>query len=543
MRLIARCLFALPFLALAGCTALSPQAHGPRAASADTGPAPEREALPPALLPDALVSFETPAALPDPLPPARPDDLWERIRADFRLPESDRRSVRQQLSYFAARGDYIARVAERARPYLYHIVEKIEARDLPMELALLPVVESAFRPFAYSHGRAAGIWQFVPATGRHYGLEQNWWYDGRRDVLAATDAALDYLEHLSGLFDGDWLLAIAAYNAGEGRVLRAVKRNRAAGHATDFWSLALPGETRGYVPRLLALRDLIAAPGVHGVRIPPIANAPQIVPVELDHQIDLALAAELAGITVEQLYQLNPGYNRWATAPDGPHRLVLPRERAAAFRAAVAQRPRDAWMRWERHEVARGESLIGIARRYHVTVETLQDANDLDGHLIRAGSHLLVPVASRPSGAYSLSAGQRRVAQQNRDREGRQRRTHVVESGDSFWGIARRYGVGVRQLAAWNNMAPGDILRVGQRLAVWTADGGGAVRPVRAAPGGRMQSVRYTVRKGDSLYRIARRFNVSVSDLRRWNGLSDGGYLQPGQTLRLRVDVTAQSGI
>jgi len=542
LRLIIRLASALLLFGLAGCAAVPPSPNGGTAGAEGVMPA-GREALPPALLPDALVSFETPAGLPEPLPPARPDDLWDRIRADFRLPVSDRRSVRQELGYFAARGAYMERVAERARPYLYHIVERIEARSLPMELALLPVVESAFRPFAYSHGRAAGIWQFVPATARHYGLAQNWWYDGRRDVLAATDAALDYLEHLSGLFDGNWLLAVAAYNAGEGRVLRAIKRNRAAGRATDFWSLDLPRETRSYVPRLLALRDLVAAPGVHGVSLPPIANEPQTVTVELDHQIDLALAAELAGISVEQLYRLNPGYNRWATAPDGPHRLLLPRERAGAFRTAVAARPQEDWMRWERHRVAQGESLTGIARRYHVTVDALQDANNLDGHLIRAGSHLLVPVASRPSGEYSLSAGQRRITQQSREREGRERLTHVVESGESFWSIARRYGVGVRQLAGWNNMAPADTLRVGQRLAVWADGGGTATGTARAAPGSRMQSVRYTVRKGDSLYRIARRFNVSVADLRRWNGLREGGYLQPGQTLRLRVDVTAQSGI
>lgn len=523
-----------------GCAMLdtADETAGPRHPAASArGAAPE---LPAALVPDALVSFETPASLPDPLPEARPDDLWQRIREGFRLPEAEDPKIRQQLSYFAARPDYMARVAERARPYLFHIVEQIEARDLPTELALLPVVESAFRPFAYSHGRAAGIWQFVPATGRHYGLTQNWWYDGRRDVLAATDAALDYLQHLSDLFDGDWLLAVAAYNAGEGRVMRAIERNRAAGRPGDFWSLDLPRETRHYVPRLLALRDLVQAPEVHGLSIPEIPNEPQIAAVELDHQIDLALAAELAGITVERLYQLNPGYNRWATAPEGPHRLVLPLELAEDFRTAVAERPPGSWLRWERHRVQPGESLIAIARRYHVTVDALREANDVNGSLIRAGSHLLVPVASRPSGEYALSAGERLRAQQNRQRAGRERTSYVVRSGDSFWSIARRHGVGVRELAGWNNMAPGDTLRVGQQLAIWTRDAR-PVRTARAAPEARLQSVRYTVRKGDSLYAIAQRFNVTVSQLRQWNGLGTGGYLQPGQTLRLRVDVTAQS--
>lgn len=543
MQLMLRSLAAALMLLAGGCAVLETERSQPEDSAEASTAAPQRATLPPALAPDALISFEAPAPLPDPLPPARPDDLWDRIRDGFRLPEADQPAVRQQLSYFAARGDYMQRVAERAQPYLFHIVERIDERDLPMELALLPVVESAFRAFAYSHGRAAGIWQFVPATGRHYGLEQNWWYDGRRDVIAATDAALDYLERLAEMFDGDWLLAVAAYNAGEGRVLRAVERNEAAGRGTDFWSLDLPRETRHYVPRLLALRDLVQAPEVHGVSIPSIPNEPHIATVTLEHQIDLALAAELAGITVEELYRLNPGYNRWATAPDGPHRLVLPRERAERFRNAVAERPPESWMRWERHRVQPGESLIAIAERYHVTVDALRDANDLSGALIRAGQHLLVPVASRPDGEYALSAGQRLLAQQNRSREGRERRSYVVESGDSFWSIARRHGVGVRELARWNNMAPGDPLQVGEELAIWTEGGSGATQTARAAPAERLQSVRYTVRKGDSLYRIAQRFNVSVAELRRWNGLAEDTYLQPGQTLRLRVDVTAQSGI
>ncbi len=475
-------------------------------------------------------------------------DIWERIRAGFAIPGHDNERVRAQLNEYARLTDYWLRVSERAEPYLYHIVEEIDARGMPLELALLPVVESAFRPFAYSHGRAAGLWQFIPATGRHYGLEQNWWYDGRRDVIAATDAALTYLAYLNDMFDGDWLLAIAAYNGGEGTVSRAMQRNAAAGKPTDYWSLDLPRETMAYVPKLLAISELLADPQPHGIELFSIANEPVIEVVELDHQVDLALAAELAGIDIETLYRLNPGYNRWATAPSGPHRLLLPRERVADFNTRLAQTPQESWMRWERHQIAAGETLGEIAARYHITVSDLQAANDLNGHIIRAGGHLLVPVASRPSSSYTLSAAARQDATRSRQREGRSRQNYTVQPGDSFWVIARRYGVGVRELARWNGMAPGDTLAVGAELAIWTDEQTSnstrlASRTTERAtmPGNRLQSVTYTVRSGDSLYRIAQRFNVAIGDLQRWNSIGEGAYLQPGQRLRMQVDVTAQS--
>lgn len=465
------------------------------------------------------------------------EDVWQRIRNGYDIPGHENARVTAELRQYARLTDYWARVSERATPYLFHIVEQVEARDMPLELALLPIVESGFQPFAYSHGRAAGIWQFVPATGRHYGLDQNWWYDGRRDVLAATDAALTYLTYLNEMFDGDWLLALAAYNAGEGTVSRAIRRNRNAGKPTDYWSLDLPRETMAYVPRLLAISELVAAPGTHGIALTPIPNRPAVEVVDLDKQIDLALVTELADIDMETLYALNPGFNRWATAPDGPHRLLLPQARAADFRTRLAEIPSTDWMRWQRHEIAAGETLGQIADRYHVTVSTLQEANSLDTHIIRAGGHLMVPMASRPDSAYSRTVSARQTATQDTQRAGRERTNHVVQAGDSFWSIAQRYGVSVRQLARWNNMAPKDVLSVGEQLAVWTDE----PKMQRSTPLERLQAVTYTVREGDSLYLIAQRFGVGVADLRQWNNLREGGYLQPGQRLEMEVDVTAQA--
>ena len=478
-------------------------------------------------------------------PEQPPANLWARIRSGYAIPGHDNARVQAQFADYAGREDYWLRVSERAKPYLHLIVEAIEARGLPQELALLPVVESGFQPFAYSHGRAAGIWQFIPATGRHYGLEQNWWYDGRRDVMAATDAALNYLTYLNEMFDGDWLLALAAYNAGEGTVSRAIKRNQRAGRPTDYWSLDLPRETMNYVPRLLAVSELVADPSRHGIALTPIANQPAVAVVDLEHQVDLALAAELAEIDIETLYALNPGFNRWATAPEGPHRLLLPHDRATAFQTRLRETPSQAWMRWKRHPIAAGETLGQIAERYRISVASLQQANSIDSHIIRAGDHLLVPVASRPSEQYSLSADARQAATRNRSRDNRHRRNHVVQAGESFWVIAQRYDVGVRELAGWNGMAPTDTLAVGEQLAVWAKDSASQTASPSmqrtTSPAERMQTVNYRVRQGDSLYEIAQRFNVSVNDLQRWNDIATNTYLQPGQRLRMQVDVTAQS--
>ncbi len=273
------------------------------------------------------IDISAPVSEPENITLAPNTDLWQRIRDGYGIPESKplHTATQKQLNWFIKHPDYIDRVVERARPYLHYIVDQLEQRNMPMEIALLPVVESGFQPFAYSHGRAAGIWQFIPGTGRLYGLKQNWWYDGRRDVIASTGAALDYLEKLYGDF-GDWQLALAAYNSGEGTVGRAIKRNKKAGKATDFWSLDLPRETSAYVPKLIAVAELVKRPAHYNITLSPIDDSPFLAVVDVGSQIDLALAAQLAEISTDEMYQLNPGFNQWATTPDGPHRLVVPLE-------------------------------------------------------------------------------------------------------------------------------------------------------------------------------------------------------------------------
>ncbi len=475
-----------------------------------------------------------------------PNDLWARLREGFSLIGQSDSRIDAELKWFARHQSYLDRVAERAQPYLHLIIEEVERRGMPSEIALLPVVESAFQPFAYSHGRAAGLWQFVPATGRRFGLRQSWWYDGRRDIHEATRAALDYLQYLHRHFDGDWLLALAAYNSGEGTVARAVRRNRARGKPTDFFSLDLPRETEGYVPKLLAISMLVNAPQAYEVTLQPIANQPVLARVEVDSQIDLDLVAELAGIDLEDIYWYNPGFNRWATDPDGPHHLLLPVEKVEAFRQRLADYPRDQRIHWARHTIRNGDSLGMIAERYRTTTALIKKVNGMRGNSIRAGRTLIIPVARRDLSRYRLSADNRLKRQQQRTRDGI-KVEYRVRNGDTLWEIAKRYQVGIQSLAKWNGMAPRDTLRPGQTLVIWTKreEQVSELNPadfVHPYADTTRRRIGYTVRSGDSLARIAQRFRVSIANIKRWNRLQGEKYLQPGQYLTMYVDVTRQSG-
>jgi membrane-bound lytic murein transglycosylase D len=270
--------------------------------------------------------------------PERYTDLFARLHAGFTLNAAPgQREIDQQLKVFVGHPDHLERSFRHAQPYLYHIVTQLEARGMPLEIALLPILESSFEPYAYSNSRAAGLWQFVPGTGARFGLKQDWWYDGRRDIVESTRAALDYLQYLHDEFNGDWLLAIAAYDCGEGTVKRAMKKNHAAGRPLDFWSLPLPTETHIYLPKLLAMQRLIATPERFAVAFSPIANQPYFTRVATQGQINMKVAAQLAGMTAEELYELNPAFHRWATDPAGPHFLLLPVDRSTVFEQNLAQ--------------------------------------------------------------------------------------------------------------------------------------------------------------------------------------------------------------
>ena len=463
-----------------------------------------------------------------------PIDLWERLRRGYAIPHDTlHANTEKQLDWFVRHPEYIARVADRAKPYLYHIVEQIEQRNMPLELALLPVVESAYQPHAYSSASASGLWQFIPSTGKIYGLQQNWWYDGRRDVIASTSSALDYLQKLHNDF-GDWQLAVAAYNCGEGAVARAIRRNVKAGKGTDFWSLDLPRETSAYVPKLMAIAQLIGQPEQYQISLKPIANEPFFAVVNVKGQIDLSVAAELAELETEELQQLNPGFNQWATAPDGPHRLAIPVEKIDVFIQGLAVLPAEKQVQWARYKIKGGDSLGKIAQQYKVAVSAIKKANGIKGTNIRAGKYLLIPVASGASGDAPLPTSQRLTSNQTTPQKG-DKQSYTVKQGDSWWDIAQLYKVSVEKLTTWNNKSPNDYLQPGQKLVVWSQE-------KAVASSDTTRSVNYKIRSGDSLWTISKKFKVSITQVRQWNGLSKKALLQPGQNLKLYVDVPEQHG-
>ncbi|MFH0343166.1 MAG: transglycosylase SLT domain-containing protein [Chromatiales bacterium] len=335
------------------------------------------------------------------------DDLWERIRQGFTLPQP---APPSKESWPRLRQTYLDQLAERARPYLHHIVVEVERRAMPTEIVLLPIIESAYRPEAYSPSHAAGIWQLVPGTGKRFGLRQSAWYDGRRDVLASTDAALDYLEDLHDLFEGDWLHALAAYNCGEKTVQTAIQRNRRTGRSTSFWSLDLPQETRKFVPKLLAISSIVAAPAEYDVSLKPIANKPYVSEVEIGAPIRLARAAALAQMSVAELRRLNPGVIKDTTGPTGPHKLALPVKNADILKRKIA-------------------------------------------HSVRPP----VEVASAPHFLPAVLAVKPRRAGVR----------HTIRAGDSLSVIANQYRVSVRQILRWNRMSQRKVLLPGRVLLIY----------------------------------------------------------------------------
>ncbi|ARD46183.1 LysM peptidoglycan-binding domain-containing protein [Colwellia sp. PAMC 21821] len=467
------------------------------------------------------------------------DDVWQRIRSKLQFSIPDNPRVASQRAWFVKHPTYLTRVAKRAEPFLYYIVEALEANDIPIEIALLPIVESAFDPFAYSHGRASGMWQFVPGTGKRFGMKQNWWYDGRRDVVASTQGAIKYLKYLNKFFDGDWMLALAAYNSGEGRVRRAVRKNQKQNLPTDFWSLDLPKETRAYVPKLLALADIVKRSDELKIKLHEIDNSSVITQVDIGSQLDLAKAAQLADLTLTELQRLNPGFNRWATDPDGPHYLLLPNHKIATFEQGLAKLSKKERLAWQRYKIKSGDSLGKIAQQFNTEIDLIKQVNNVKGNQIRAGKFLLIPVATASLDSYLLSQNQRLAKTQNKVLAG-EKRIHIVKSGDTLWDLSRTYNVSTRSIAKWNAMAPRDTIKPGQKLVIWQKTAVKELTINSLTPGEKaiIRNINYRVRKGDSFARIADKFNVSIKDIERWNSLNRAKYLQPGQMLKLSVDVT-----
>ncbi|AYC32848.1 LysM peptidoglycan-binding domain-containing protein [Pseudomonas cavernae] len=452
--------------------------------------------------------------------PEPPQDIWARIRTGFKLQGeigTNPRIERQRL-WFASKPSYLESVSGRGSLYIHYVVERLEERNMPLELALLPVIESSYNPLAYSRSNAAGLWQFIPATGRHYNLQQTSWYDGRRDITASTNAAMNYLSRLHEMFNGDWLLALAAYNAGEGTVSRAIERNQKLGLPTDYWNLPLPQETQEYVPKLLALSQLVVAPEAYGINLEPIANEPYFEAIAINQRMDLSRVATLANIDEEELYLLNPAFKKRITY-GGPKQLLVPAEKAELLAANLSMMKPQELVDWQEYKVRNGDSLHGIANRFHLTVSTLKDINRLSGNHLRVGQVLSIP--ARPG-----TQPQQPLFQNAAVRETQPSRSYRVKPGDNLWQIAKANKVTVNDLKRWNKLSK-QGLTAGQVLKL---QGGKAVA---ASKGKSREAVTYyKVKKGDSMYLIAKRFNVETRHLENWNP-NTGRALRPGQTLTL----------
>ena len=476
-------------------------------------------------------------------------NLWERIRTGFALSDLNSPLVKEHEAWYAARPEYVGRMMERSQRYLFHIVEEVEKRGMPTEIALLPMIESAFNPKAYSTSRASGIWQFMPATGKHFGLDQNMLYDGRRDVLAATDAALDYLQKLYNMF-GSWELALAAYNWGEGSVGRAIAKNQAAGEPTDYLSLHMPPETRNYVPKLIAVKNIVMNPAAYGLALNTIPNSPYFGTVKLKQRMDVALAARLAEVPLDEFVALNPAYNKPLVAGTGTGSptLLLPIDKVNNFSLNLKnyERPLSSW---QTYTPRRGEKLLAIAKRFGLSLARLKELNSLSGRKnLATDQTLLVPIA-HSGNAPSLAAHIPEAEPAREFAASGRKTTHTVARGDTLLNIAKRYGMSSAELKSQNGLKSNKLAQ-GQKLTVLATAKPERIllseaKQAQAKPAKAKQAAlakadssakqsHYVVKRGDTVFSIARRFNVAVNDLQRWNNISAQYNLQPGNKLITR---------
>ncbi len=490
------------------------------------------------------------------------DTVWERLLSLYSLPDIKNPRIDRELYWYLEHPASLAIIQQRAEPYLHHILDEIEAKNIPGELALLPVVESAFVPDAYSKADASGLWQFVPSTGKEYGLQQNNWYDGRRDIYASTKAATTYLKELSENFDGDWLLALASYNCGKGRVRKSIERNEYLNLPTDYWSLDLPQETEDYVPRLLAIAKLFAHADEYNIHLQHIPNRPYFEVVDIKSPLDLHKAAQLANTPLHAFLKLNPGFSRSSTAPEGPHRLLVPVAQAKSFKENLAMlpyservslkqydedqvtEPRRQEKREEKaaplrsdaittnlaqYKVKSGDNLTSIADKNNTTTQLLRETNHLASNVVRSGMHLQIPSeVEEKSTANPLFVKASKTKSASTQ-------VYAIKKGDTFFNISQRFSVAPKDIASWNNITLKTALIPGQKLTIKS------INPQLASVSSSIRLISYTVGKGDSLIQISKKFNVPVAEIRKSNAAILVNGLLPGQRLKVFVDNSQSS--
>lgn len=497
-------------------------------------------------LPLSPYASEPPGEIEEIVTPGADDDeiytVWTRVRDGFKIPNMENSVVDENLAKYSKRPDYLQRMANRSQKYLYHIIEEVTARGMPTEIALLPFVESAFVTNAKSRVKAAGLWQFMPATGKHYELDQTMWKDERYDVLQSTAAALTYLQRLHDEFD-DWPLAFAAYNWGEGNVRRAIKRNQSLGLPTDYMSLKMPAETRNYYPKLQAIKNIVQNPNDYGIKLPTIYNEPFFVQIFKDQDIDVKRAAKLAGMSHEEFSTLNPSFNRPVIVASHNHSMLMPTDKLDQFiENLVAYRTSGKPLSsWTTYRVQPEDTVAAIARKAHMTEAALREANQIPaGIRIKPGSLVLVSKSSGLGNAEDISSdtidASFALAQDYR------RVTYRVRRGDNMRSVARRLGVSPATIMKSNGLRS-QRLRVGQTLRVnvpIVTRQTTTSRPTttRSTPDTPVASTKfYVVRKGDTLYSIANRYGITASALRNANNIS-GNNISVGQRLTINASGT-----
>ncbi len=497
-------------------------------------------------LPLSPYASEPPGEIEEIVTPGADDDeiytVWTRVRDGFKIPNMENSVVDENLAKYSKRPDYLQRMANRSQKYLYHIIEEVTARGMPTEIALLPFVESAFVTNAKSRVKAAGLWQFMPATGKHYELDQTMWKDERYDVLQSTAAALTYLQRLHDEFD-DWPLAFAAYNWGEGNVRRAIKRNQSLGLPTDYMSLKMPAETRNYYPKLQAIKNIVQNPNDYGIKLPTIYNEPFFVQIFKDQDIDVKRAAKLAGMSHEEFSTLNPSFNRPVIVASHNHSMLMPTDKLDQFiENLVAYRTSGKPLSsWTTYRVQPEDTVASIARKAHMTEAALREANQIPvGRRIKPGSLVLVSKSSGLGNAEDISSdtidASFALAQDYR------RVTYRVRRGDNMRSVARRLGVSPATIMKSNGLRS-QRLRVGQTLRVnvpIVTRQTTTSRPTttRSTPDTPVASTKfYVVRKGDTLYSIANRYGITASALRNANNIS-GNNISVGQRLTINASGT-----
>ena len=444
------------------------------------------------------------------------NDLWQRIRNGYKLmPKSLPNSVHSHREVYMQRKNYLQTVFTRAKPFLFFIVQELENYNMPLELALLPIVESAFDPFAYSGSHAAGLWQFIPSTGAYFGLKKNSWYDGRRDVMASTAAAIEYLTYLHKLFDNDWLLALAAYNSGEGSLAKKISQSLAKGQNGDFWTLELSQETSQYVPRLLALADLVKNPQRYAIDLPFIPNCAYFEIITINNPYDIALLQEKADLSQEAFLNLNPAFNRSMTPPDGSYNLLIPVQSSEQLKKFIEGVNQDIWISMREHVIVRGDTLSKIALSNKIHLDLLKSFNNLESNHIEVGKVILIPIKGRSHW---------HVNERNEHCKG-----YRVTQGDSLLKIAQRFNLSLTELKVPNQLSS-DTIKTGQTLRIPCY---AKTEDTRSKT-----TIVYRIKLGDSLTRIASEFKVSVTDITRWNNIRRDMILRLNQALKILADIT-----